>query len=227
MNAESSKNAKRWRRVVVSLVVFAFIGVVVNVGVAWTAATRVKQLGTKVPHGARDDAIVERASPENWYRPDAGSRYSTPFRTLIFGFAVDRSYYTTRAANAPDISTPNGWIFIYQYGWPARSLGLHRCREDLVDTAFAKTLLAGGLRYTDGLQFMEDLRGQGRLPLLPIWPGFAINTAFYGSLAWGVWLVPGVIRRVRRTRRGLCKTCGYELGGLARCPECGASALRA
>lgn len=63
------------------------------------------------------------------------------------------------------------------------------------------------------------------LPLLPLWPGFLINTLFYALLLFGAWRVPGVVRRTLRRRRGRCIACGYDRDGLdpdAACPECGA-----
>lgn len=61
------------------------------------------------------------------------------------------------------------------------------------------------------------------LPLMPIWIGFALDTAAFGV----IWLLPIVglasLRARRRIRRGRCEKCGYDLrqdpaGG---CPECG------
>ena len=60
----------------------------------------------------------------------------------------------------------------------------------------------------------------------PVLPGFALDTAFYGGLAFVVWGAPGLVRRRVRRRRGRCAACGYDLsgaGGAGRglCPECG------
>jgi|GEM_PF-3279697 len=62
------------------------------------------------------------------------------------------------------------------------------------------------------------------LPLLPLWPGFAINTAFYALLLFLVRRTPGALRRTGHRRRGRCDSCGYDRSGLDRtieCPECG------
>jgi hypothetical protein len=65
------------------------------------------------------------------------------------------------------------------------------------------------------------------LPLLPIWPGFAINTVFYAAILWTLFAAPFALRKWRRIRRGLCPKCGYDLRGgatdSATCPECGAT----
>lgn len=65
------------------------------------------------------------------------------------------------------------------------------------------------------------------LPLLPLWPGFLINTLFYALLLCIAWRLPGVLRRAVRRRRGRCVGCGYDRDGLdpgAACPECGEGA---
>lgn len=65
------------------------------------------------------------------------------------------------------------------------------------------------------------------LPLLPIWRGLLIDTAFWGGvwfvLLWPTGLVAGKIKRVRRRKRGRCAWCRYDLRGIegAFCPECG------
>jgi len=61
------------------------------------------------------------------------------------------------------------------------------------------------------------------LPLVPLLPGFALNTMIFG-LAWfaaGTGFVG--LKRSRRTRRGLCPACAYDLSGdpASGCPECG------
>jgi len=60
-----------------------------------------------------------------------------------------------------------------------------------------------------------------RVPLLPIWPGFAVNTLFYAAILWLVIPGPFVLRRLIRRRRGLCPKCVYPMGESAVCTECG------
>jgi hypothetical protein len=61
------------------------------------------------------------------------------------------------------------------------------------------------------------------LPLQPLWPGYAINTIFYGAMLWILFATPRSVRRRLRRRRGLCPACAYDLRGSASqsCPECG------
>jgi predicted amidophosphoribosyltransferase len=59
------------------------------------------------------------------------------------------------------------------------------------------------------------------LPLLPIWPGFAIDTLFYAAILWGLFAAPFALRRRRRIKRGLCPKCAYPVGESDVCTECG------
>jgi hypothetical protein len=64
------------------------------------------------------------------------------------------------------------------------------------------------------------------LPTGPLWPGFALDTAFYAAIAFTLWSAPGAIRRHRRRARGECPACNYNLSGLppgSLYPECAAS----
>jgi hypothetical protein len=46
-----------------------------------------------------------------------------------------------------------------------------------------------------------------------IWPGFAINTAFYALVLWMLFAGPRALNRKRRRMRGLCVKCAYDLRG--------------
>lgn len=66
------------------------------------------------------------------------------------------------------------------------------------------------------------------LPLRPILAGTLLNTGFFALLFYAVWIV---VRRLwhlltgararERFARGECIRCGYTLGDLVTCPECG------
>lgn len=94
-----------------------------------------------------------------------------------------------------------------RFGWPARSL-----TNDPEPRAFAPR------RYS--LRSAEP-----RLPVLPIWPGFAINTVFYALILWMLFAAPFALRRKMRIKRGLCPRCAYDLRGrplhAEACAECG------
>jgi hypothetical protein len=76
------------------------------------------------------------------------------------------------------------------------------------------------------------LRVPLKLPVIPIWGGFLINTGFYAGVWAGLLALPGALRavasrlRTRRARgrmaRGLCPRCAYPSAAASVCPECGA-----
>jgi hypothetical protein len=91
-------------------------------------------------------------------------------------------------------------------GWPSRALAYHHWKGP-------DGVRSGGLVHI----------GSRWIAAAPIWPGFALNTAFYGAIIFALWSAPAVIRR-RFRKRGHCPACGYDLRGSATgpCPECGA-----
>jgi hypothetical protein len=63
----------------------------------------------------------------------------------------------------------------------------------------------------------------GFIPLQPIWPALAADTALFAA-AWCILLfIPPHVRRLARRARGRCGRCGYDVRGqyAAGCPECG------
>ena len=81
--------------------------------------------------------------------------------------------------------------------------------------------------YSTTMNEIANSEGQGRLPLRPLYSGFAINTILYAVILWVLVATPGVLSRKRRRGRGLCVACGYSLRGSApqseKCSECGAA----
>jgi len=62
------------------------------------------------------------------------------------------------------------------------------------------------------------------VPYVPIWPGYLINTLIYAAAAFALLSLLArlqSIRRDRKARSGICLSCGYHVGSLATCPECG------
>lgn len=66
------------------------------------------------------------------------------------------------------------------------------------------------------------------LPLRPILSGTALNTGFFALLFYAAWIVVFRFWRLltgararERFARGECTRCGYSLGELHKCPECG------
>jgi hypothetical protein len=104
-------------------------------------------------------------------------------------------------------------------GWPRLALTGGR-REVL---ASDETILAGRVRHAEPIQalLIPDGGWQRVLPLLPVWPGFAVNTLLYTTVLWLLIVAPFSLRRWRRIRRSQCPACAYPVGASAVCTECG------
>jgi hypothetical protein len=96
-----------------------------------------------------------------------------------------------------------------RFGWPARSLSNDPAPVFGRPRPYVLTV------------------GEMRLPSLPLWPGFAINTLFYAGILWLLFAAPFALRRRSRTKRGLCPSCGYDLRGCVSqtCAECGRAVM--
>jgi hypothetical protein len=183
------------RRWILTILLFLLLGAVVNVAVAWG----VRVIGW---WGTSTD-VYERAEewpcdvPDDW-PPPASFRRST---------MIGKTYDTWLCAPQGGYSWESYIVVECRYGLPWRSAAFLYLREHDATGEVSER------RWSCSLD--------GSLPLLPVWPGFLINTALYAAILW--LLIPGplVLRRLIRRRRGRCPKCGYDLRGQR--PEVGAA----
>lgn len=111
------------------------------------------------------------------------------------------------------------------HGWPMKSL---------MSTAYyARSypfLVVNGIPLEPVSQaspwgVLETYRG---LPLKPLWPEFAVNTAVYAAGLGAVFASIRLAKRLWRRKHHRCTACGYDLRGQTEsgCPECGADRVR-
>lgn len=139
--------------------------------------------------------------PKHWpQRPEVGDVFEQRL-----GSVVDQ-YATTTSATGH-----NGYcqLVVLSVGWPARSVFLAQYREE--QDRDSSTWTRGMLR----------LRSGQTLPSQPHWAGFALNTAISASVITLIVLVLRWMQRRLRRRNCRCAKCGYDLTGVAVCPECG------
>ena len=107
-------------------------------------------------------------------------------------------------------------------GWPAYSFVGMRQGDNLVRRNFSWTGRSWFVSWRTGL-FATPVGWLDRtwIPLRPWWPGFAVNTAFYGVAAWGGFAAARGWRGWRRKVRGECAACRYPVGAASVCSECG------
>jgi hypothetical protein len=88
--------------------------------------------------------------------------------------------------------------------------------------------LAGGWppepKGSFGLPSLGAPRHWYPMTILPL--RFAINSVVFAALLYPMVLMPGVIARRFRRRRGMCGKCGYPVGVSPVCTECGAGVAR-
>jgi hypothetical protein len=226
---------KHWaRRIVIGLL----LGVVTTVGVAWGCRVlspitkretrftrqgdeiRASQMNVRIGH----DIVVNLAD-----------RYATPDIQQL-----EAEY------RAKQVVLPGSWRSPATFeatiaGWPAPALYGERWRWPLARFDEA-TLSRKPPSDSERIGYMYalpvpvrierdwlPLRSAG-LPLCPVWPGFLIDTLFYGMIWFGLLFGYTSVRRALRCRLGRCPHCGYDLhghiggrGGADRRPECGAA----
>ena len=197
-----------------------------NVAVAWGFA-----LWSEL---ARSPAAVDLPVPTawpaylegcHWPPPSAASRAAEvgPGVTILSVNGGDLQATSTGSAGGPRALRVG--MSSFRFGLPMRGLEWRMYTGSRLDPVKAAGE-AAGLRRGIMVPSFIPTRGPWylrRLPLTPLWPGFAVNTLLYGIILW--LLIPGpfVLRRRIRIRGGRCPQCGYDLrGDLQRgCPECG------
>jgi len=103
----------------------------------------------------------------------------------------------------------------HAYGWPLRCL---RAVQHAGDDRADYRVLTG----------WHPSMGDIWLPRRFLWPTLIANTLIFAGAWWLLLVAPGMTRRSRRRRRGLCIRCAYDLRATSAgspCPECGTAAF--
>jgi hypothetical protein len=189
------------RRLALKLAACALAGAVLTVAVAWAAP--IVYRGRPAPFAARSEGGWLVAPPAGWPKRPG-------FRVSLRATGV--------SLNHESYPYPRLDQLVFCTGWPARALRAVERWES------GRTVLATGIEPPGRLRtLLRDNWLTDGFPVAPVWPGFAVDTAFYGTIAFALWSAPAAIRRRVRKRRGRCPACGYDLRGITTgpCPECG------
>ena len=213
------------------LAVFVLLGTIINLAVAWgcaawseppvfdaflTADLRRQQWQTEQrrPQLTSDQLWIVRA-----YR-------STGLRVIVIRHQPPEH-------EPPEHEPPERRLLhVHRAGWPTPAFEGRAINPKLgkagqiIDASYVAAFPLPTKKTAPGTAAASDpmIWRSGRvLPVLPIWPGFAINTALYALAAmtiYGLWWIAR--RRIRRLR-GRCLSCGYDLRRdySTGCPECG------
>jgi hypothetical protein len=240
------------RKRLLKLGVFLLLGVIVNVAVAWGCAAYIDSV-------SRFSGVIEESTNDRFllhfvsdgmatgvvhsYVNYDSRRYEVPSipTTTLPHWYVDRQIVW----NVPISKGFHFWQVAW--GWPFLSLSSwfdvhterielppgtkpHSFRMDHVVDPRWGIPMSFVSADSDPSNPMNVGPGRPRIaPLRPIWPGLAINTIFYATILWLLWIARARVRRFIRIRRHRCPACGYEIaaGVGPRCSECGAELPRA
>jgi hypothetical protein len=231
------------------------LGAITNTGVAWALAATMEPWYVPDSRGLwqgwlwKDGNIVMFASsvfqcggghtqlhecPE--VSPKGYEQVASQFADKVVAGVLPQLPHWSAANGCDDIAPPSNEqlnIVDEARGWPCMSLRYRLIYRAPYNNWPASVITTqGGLRLAvRGAHPFSGFPLARAFPLVPTWPGFAINTLFYAAALWVVFAFPFVIRRLLRVKRGLCAVCGYSLrgtvgGGGNRCPECGAAILQ-
>ena len=187
---------KRW---VLTILLFLLLGAIVNVAVAWAIASSVR--------------VEYDISSERLVRLDGGPFWWTDHSDAYANQQVGEVQFRGWGRSGYFLGGPDYGVTFMRCGWPTRSMQ-HAVEwfGRPLSKAFRAIQLPSNLATDPSLKYV---------PLQPIWPGFAINTAFYAGVLWLLFAATFALRRWRRIKRGLCPKCAYPVGTSDVCTECG------
>lgn len=229
------------------------VGVIASFGVAILGTMLTEPLASAPaesgPYVKQPDGTMTLArgwlwpAPKEWGTPEHNTVHRTwiAVREQVFGGSVP-ALEMPRDHNVMATTSPDGRVLSvsrfsqqrFSCGWPVTLL---QVRDPPFDRSNARSfsLLSCKFEYYPAqstlLIFPPSSHGNGfsiarDMPTRVHWPGLAFNTLFFGVLFLVMFILPGRAKIARRRRFGLCLACGYDLAGLATCPECGLAASR-
>jgi hypothetical protein len=198
------------------MIMLAYVasGAVLTVGVAWGIAAWLPAPSYAGGWRGQSVPVSMHMVPSSWplcVRAEQGRAW---------GRTETQAYYGTEGPHY--YSGAEHMLVHMQTGWPMRAMESWMTL-DMPAGAPWQSKNHFGFRIGDlaprGRPYPE--RPFRRIPLRPDMPGFAVNTVTYALVLFAAARLVTWARGALRRRRGQCARCGYDIAGLAMCPECG------
>ena len=211
-----------------TLVAALLIGVLTTIAVSWTAALLVREtLPTSFDDLYDTEGWTRYETPDGpWTLSVRGGHgwrkmlVYPPGKTLVRRPPVVPERRRLPVLVRPLEATPEAaaCVVLEARGWPMPAL-----ERRLV---FPRVIVPSRAQPASPFAWALPV-GDARLPLVPTWPGFLVDTLLYTAL--GLVVLRGLdhLRRARRRRRGRCPACGYPVGSSSTCSECGGPVVAA
>ena len=232
----------RRRKLIEEAALFLVAGAVVTIAAAWLIAVRVttqsmfgqsvftptQQFPDPVSYGWTGPLTLEWPVrvPRDWAKPHWVGWSRATGLEWVSG-RVEANMDLTPLPIHSAVATRTGWPF-YALEWREVALLDDILHEDTTAKTVLTPLWAGGIRLPDAYANIAPgggLNGARRLPTVPLFPGFPLDTTICGGALWIVAVGPFRLRRAmltrRRSKRGQCLACGYPKGPGLVCAECG------
>lgn len=115
----------------------------------------------------------------------------------------------------------------FSVGWPLRILRV-RGGDSLVRVLWSEPASPSRIVQVDPEESIMWVRMPWQstsypVPLRVVPMNLIWNSGFYAIVGSAAWIMLRTLRRWTRRRAGRCISCGYEMGNLPICPECGTS----
>lgn len=224
----------RWKRAILLGAAALVAGAVVNVGVAWGILLWPIEWSA----GSYRAPTAEMPARHGWLFSVAPA-WSHPTRERIIPLGrnmQDRVVWCVLENGSMRSEYIQHQV---EVGWPCFGMATgHRVIQSFVITPTTGQANCTGVNvdwpadaWSGGVSIeplIRSLTGKSaindRMPIRPLWPGFAVNTLVYAAVVSVPFWLFGAIRRWRRRANWQCDRCGYDRRGLAlsaACPECG------
>lgn len=203
------------------LAVYVLLGTIINLAVAWGCAAWSEPPGF-------DAFLTADLRQQRWETEERRPQLKSDQLWIVRAYRSKGLRIIVIRHQPPE----RRLVHVHRAGWPTpafegRAINPKRGKAgQIIDASYFAAFPLPTKKTAPGTTATSDpmIWRSGRvLPVLPIWPGFAINTTLYALAAMTITGLWWIARRGIRRVRGRCLACAYDLRRdySTGCPECG------